>query len=388
MSRTPVKVIAVLFFCLFILGGGTADPVAAGENNYLEELMRARVLDVQQLTSEEPAVGMVIARTSIRVEILDGPFAGQVLDVENASTGHPAYDLEFKPGDRVLVWAEVVDGEISVAHVADFTRDRYLYGLVAAFLFLLMLVGGFKGVKTVVTLGITGLAIGTVLLPLLLRGYNPIGVTVLVCTVVITLTFIVIAGPGRKTLAAIIGTTGGVLVAGLLALLVGTLTRLTGFGGSEEAIGLLYIPQEIDFDIRGLLFAGIIIGALGAIMDVGMSIASAMEEVKRANPQIKTRELFQSGMRVGRDIMGTMANTLILAYTGAAIPLMLIFMAYEIPALKIINLDMIATEIIRAMAGSIGLILAIPITALVAGFLMTGQGLDERAVEVRAHRRG
>ncbi|MDA8096549.1 MAG: YibE/F family protein, partial [Clostridia bacterium] len=339
--------------------------------------MRARVLDVQQLTSEEPAVGMVIARTSIRVEILDGPFAGQVLDVENASTGHPAYDLEFKPGDRVLVWAEVVDGEISVAHVADFTRDRYLYGLVAAFLFLLMLVGGFKGVKTVVTLGITGLAIGTVLLPLLLRGYNPIGVTVLVCTVVITLTFIVIAGPGRKTLAAIIGTTGGVLVAGLLALLVGTLTRLTGFGGSEEAIGLLYIPQEIDFDIRGLLFAGIIIGALGAIMDVGMSIASAMEEVKRANPQITTRELFQSGMRVGRDIMGTMANTLILAYTGATIPLMLLFMAYEIPALKIINLDMIATEIIRAMAGSIGLILAIPITALVAGFLMTGQGLDE-----------
>lgn len=370
MGRLSVVAISV-FMVVFLLLGSSGVYALTAEDNYREEFMRAKVLDVRQLTGEEPATGIIIERTLIQVEILDGPFAGRVLDVENASVGHPVYDMDFKPGDRVLVWAEVSDGEIGFAHVADFARDQYLYGLVAAFLLLLAVVGGLKGVKTIVTLGITGLAIGMVLLPLLLKGYNPIGVTVLVSCIVITLTFIIIGGPGRKTAAAIIGTTGGVVVAGLLALLVGTITRLTGFGGSEEAIGLLYIPQEIDFDIRGLLFAGIIIGALGAVMDVGMSVASAMEEVKRVNPLVTAKELFRSGMNVGRDIMGTMANTLILAYTGATIPLMLLFMAYEVPALKIINLDMIATEIIRAMAGSIGLVLAIPLTALVAGLLMT-----------------
>lgn len=370
MGRLSVVAISV-FVVVFLLLGSSGVYAFPAEDNYQEEFMRAKVLDVRQLADEEPATGIIIERTLIQVEILDGQFAGRVLDVDNASVGHPVYDLDFAPGDQVLVWAEVADGEISFAHVSDFARDKYLYGLVAVFLLLLVVVGGLKGVKTIVTLGITGVAIGMVLLPLLLKGYNPIGVTVLVSCIVITLTFIIIGGAGRKTAAAIIGTTGGVVVAGLLALLVGTVTRLTGFGGSEEAIGLLYIPQEINFDIRGLLFAGIIIGALGAVMDVGMCVASAMEEVKRANPLVTAKELLRSGMNVGRDIMGTMANTLILAYTGATIPLMLLFMAYEMPALKIINLDMIATEIIRAMAGSIGLVLAIPLTALVACLLMT-----------------
>lgn len=377
MSKTMARAIIVLFF-FFLFGSAAALPADADEGSEKEVFMRAKVLDVQHLEQEELATGIVLEKTLLTLEILDGPFAGQVLDVENNSDGHPAYSLTFKPGDRVLVSGQTSDGELSYAYVADFARDRYLYGLVAAFLLTLTLVGGLVGIKALLTLGITGLAIGMVLLPLLLQGYSPIGVTVIVCAMVIAITFMVIAGLGRKTVAAIVGTTGGVVAAGLIALLVGTLARLTGFGGSEEALWLLYIPQEITLDIQGLLFAGIIIGALGAVMDVGMSVASAMEEIKRANPRITRGELFRSGLNVGRDTMGTMANTLILAYTGATIPLMLIFMAYEVPYLKIINLDMIATEIIRAMAGSIGLVLAVPITALVAGLLMTAHSKPAR----------
>ncbi|RYD06678.1 hypothetical protein N752_03115 [Desulforamulus aquiferis] len=234
----------------------------------------------------------------------------------------------------------------------------------------MIVIGGIKGLKSVISLGVTGAGIFYILLPMLFKGYDPILSTVFVAAVLTSFTMILVHGFNIKTFSGIIGTTSGVVVAGVLAMLVGKAARLTGFS-SEEMQMLLYIPQQVDFNFQGLLFAGMIIGALGAVMDVGISVASAIEEVKRVNPLLKKKELVQAGMNVGRDIMGTMANTLILAYTGGAIPLILIFMAYEMPFLKIINLDLIATEIVRALTGSIGLILAIPITAVVAGMLFT-----------------
>jgi len=157
-----------------------------------------------------------------------------------------------------------------------------------------------------------------------------------------------------------------VLVAGGIAFFVGSLASLTGLG-DEEAQMLMYIPQQVNFDFKGILFAGIIIGALGAVMDVGMSIASSMREVEAAKPEITTKDLIRSGMNVGRDIMGTMSNTLILAYTGGSLQLMLLFMAHDFSLTEVINWDMIASEVVRALAGSIGLIFTIPLTAMVAG---------------------
>jgi len=138
----------------------------------------------------------------------------------------------------------------------------------------------------------------------------------------------------------------------------------------EETQLLLYIPQGIEFNFKGLLFAGIVIGALGAVMDVGMSVASSMFEIKAVSPQISRGDLFRSGMNVGRDIMGTMTNTLILAYLGSSTPLLLLFYAYQISPERILNLDTIVTELVRAFSGSIGLISAIPLTALIATFLV------------------
>jgi uncharacterized membrane protein len=206
------------------------------------------------------------------------------------------------------------------------------------------------------------------MLPAFFRGYDPILTTILVSTIVSIISFSIISGRNLKTLAAIIGTTGGVLVAGILAYITGSAAQLTGFS-DEEMQSLLFIPQQINYDYQGILFSGMIIGALGAVMDVGMSIASAIEEIKLANPSVGTWSLIRAGMNVGRDIMGTMADTLILAYTGGAIPLMLVFMAYNTSLIKIINLDLIATEVVRALSGSIGLIIAVPITSTAAGIL-------------------
>ncbi|MGE5607431.1 MAG: YibE/F family protein, partial [Bacteroidota bacterium] len=207
-----------------------------------------------------------------------------------------------------------------------------------------------------------------VLLPGFLRGFPPILLTAVIAIISTVVTLVIVGGRSLKSIAAITGTLGGVAVAGLLAFKLGNAAYLTGFG-SEEAGMLLYIPQAANLDIRGLLFSGIIIGALGASMDMSMSVASAVEEVIRVCPGLGFWRLFQSGMNVGRDVIGTMANTLILAYTGSSLQLILVFMAYQESLLKILNLDMIASEVVRALSGSIGMIMVIPLTSITAAIL-------------------
>ncbi len=378
--RTAVITLAIgAVLVLATLGFWAAGGEAEMGGSRTETFFRAQVLSVEKIEIENVVTpGLALEQQLLTVQVTSGPFQGRRITVVDNHIGHPAYDFHVQPGDRVLVSAEAAGGELVNAHLADYVRDHYLAYLIGGFVLALVVIGGLKGVKTVVTLVITAVAVGWVLLPLLLKGHNPIILAVLVSAAVVALTFALVGGLGVKTLAATIGTIGGVVAAGVIAFLVGSAAQLSGFA-DEGAVALLYVPQEIRFDFRGILFAGIIIGAMGAVMDVGMSVASAMEEVRKANPAVRPRGLFHAGMNVGRDVMGTMANTLILAYTGAAIPLLLVFLAYDTPFLKIANLDMIATEVIRALAGSIGLILCVPLTALAAALLMGRQSVDSRA---------
>ncbi|MCG8402612.1 MAG: YibE/F family protein [Firmicutes bacterium] len=373
----------VLLLILFSL-----TPVALGQQAETEEtwddehyFVRAKVVEVKdQGVTEAPTGSPTGSETNqlISVKITSGQHAGQMLIVPHVLMDHPGYDINVAHGDEVILYIEPDGDNIGNAYIADYARDKKLLYLAIVFMLLLAVIGGLKGVQSIISLAITGGAIFLVLLPLIFKGYNPISTTVLVSAAVATVTLTIIGGISTKTLSAIIGTTGGVLVAGILAFIVGTGAQLTGFSDDEMHM-LMFIPQEINFDFRGILFAGMIIGALGAVMDVGMSVASAVEEIKKANPLLRSGALIKAGMNVGRDIMGTMANTLILAYTGGAIPLLLIFMAYDTPMIKMLNLDLIATEVIRALAGSIGLILAIPITSITAGLLL-GKGSKYSAV--------
>jgi len=373
--------LGVLLACMFFSGPAMAQtsgadvPELPGE--YVEEAppgkyLRGKVIAIVSET-EEDFYGIIMQKQVVRVRVTSGRFQGQVLEIENILGANPAYDIDLAEGNDVLLYAVVEGDQIVEAHVESLSRDRQLLYLAALFILALLVVGGLKGVKASLTLGFTVLVVLKVLLPLILRGYNPIALTVLVAAVTTAATLTVVGGFNRKTLAAVTGTLGGVVVAGLLGIVFGSVGRLTGLS-AEEAQMLLYIPQGVQFDFRGLLFAGMIVGALGAVMDVAMSISSALEEIKQANPRVSTPALLRAGMNVGRDIMGTMSNTLILAYTGSSLPLLLLFLAYDTPLLRIVNLDLMATEIIRALAGSIGLIAAIPITAFVAACLLPSKG--------------
>jgi len=328
---------------------------------------------VLEITNEElgvdPGGGITMDTQLLKIKITSGPYKGEVFSTENATYGNLAYDIWLTRGDKVLLYLETVDGEFVNGSVMDFARDTYLYLLIAAFVIALLVIGKIQGLKSVITLSFTLLVIGKFLLPFLFKGYNPVILALLSGFIIATVTFLIIGGLTKKSIAAILGTTGGLLIAAAISITIGKLSNFRGLS-ADDAQMLMYIPQDIQFDFQGLLFAGIMIGALGAVMDVSISIASAMDEIKNIGNRLNFKELFFSGMNIGKDIMGTMSNTLILAYTGASIPLLLLLMTSEQPLAKLINMEFIATELVRALSGSIGLILAIPITALIAALLM------------------
>lgn len=364
--------------------GGTDSEIEEQDEFFEEEVenedseiiySRAKVLKVLDEIEKETDYSGGSLESNLQlleVKIIKGPHQGETVIAEyelNRGFSDEYKSIQLSVGDEVFLYVdEDENGKIQKAYVADFIREKYLIYLVIAFILLLLIVGGLKGLKAVISLILTVFGVVRVILPLILKGYDPVLVSVIVCVVIICINMIIISGFNKKTLSAIVGTAGGVIAAGIIALIIGSLAKLTGFG-DEESMMLMYIPQNIHFDFRGLLFSGIIIGTMGATMDVGMTIASAMHEIKANSPDIKTIDLMRAGMNVGRDAMATMANTLILAYAGSSMHLMLLFMAHETPFSQIINWDMIASEVLRAIAGSIGIIFTIPLTVLVSAFI-------------------
>lgn len=189
---------------------------------------------------------------------------------------------------------------------------------------------------------------------------------------------LLLGGFSRKTLTAILGCVGGTATAGILAAAVGVITPMNGFSMSE-AEELVLRATEHQMQISGLLVCGILIASLGAAMDVAMSISSTCQELQDLNPDLPARRLFISGMNVGRDTMGTMANTLILAFAGSSLNELLLFRAYDYPLVQIINSDLIAIEVLRGIAGTVGIILTVPLVAAINAWLLTAGRKGKKA---------
>ena len=309
----------------------------------------------------------------VELKITEGSHKNETYWMRNTIETADIYQIHLKQGDRVLIsLTEDETGTITNLHLFDRDRAGYLYFLMALFFLMIIGIGKIQGAKAMITLIFTGVMVVEVLLPGILRGINPILMSVLVCGIIVAVTLTVISGFSRKTLTAIAGTISGVLIAGLIALLTGSLCEITGLA-NEHAQNLVYLLKYPNLDFTGILFAGIIVGAMGAVMDVSMSISSAMYEIMSVKPKISSKELARSGMNIGKDIMGSMSNTLILAYTGGSLELMLLFMSAGTSWREIINLDMVASEVIRAVAGSIGLASTIPLTVAICILLRKGK---------------
>lgn len=357
--RYNIRAILVVFLLMLFSGVTLA---AAG----LEAVttFQGRVLEVSS-AGPQPFLEDSWESQLVTVRLLSGPHKNSTISVINTLTGHPFFDLKVQKGDKILLEGDF-SGLETEYFITDFSRKLPLAFITLLFTLLVILIGGRQGIKAIVSLIGMGLIIFYMILPLVLRGYNPIVVTVGLSSLITILFVVYVCGYSIKTVAAICGVVGGLFVAGLLAYGVGKASYLSGLS-SGEAQTLQFMESGIDF--QGLLFSGIILGALGAIFDVGISIASSMEQIKEADPETDFQTLFKRGISIGRDVIATMSNTLILAYVGSSLPLLLLFQASESNWSEVFNLDLVASEVIRAMSGSIGLTLAIPITAFVAAIL-------------------
>ena len=330
-------------------------------------IFKAKVLEIEyDDTAEKRNVSLEadIRYQHLKIEILDGSHKGETMTIRHTIERiMPGYYI-FKAGDKLLIRATEDNGKIETVKIQEKVRDSQVYLIVGLFVALLLIIGGIKGLKTLVSLVIAVAMIFFGYIPLIIKGVNPILASLGISIPVVIITLIIISGKNIKTFVAIIGTSLGVIISGILAFIFGNFAHLTGLA-DDSSISLAYIPQFRNLDYKGILFGTILIGAIGAIMDVAISIASALYEINDLDKNISKKNMIISGMNIGKDMMGSMSNTLILAYVGTTLHLIVLFIVYRIRFTEIINLDSIATEIIRAMAGSIGLIITIPVTVVI-----------------------
>ena len=331
----------------------------------------AEVTDILEDTAEvqDWTEGRRIGQQELEIEVLTGPWKGAVLETPNYLTIYT--NVDARVGTRIIVRLDADEqGQPYVLSIPNYNRVPMLLGLMAVFAGLLVLIGRRKGVMALIGLVYTLACLWFILVPMILRGADPVLVTVVIVALTTAASLLLLTGLSRKTLCATLGCVGGVAAAGLFAAAAGTVSPINGFN-LPEAEELVLRAADQGLQISGLFVSGILVASLGAVMDVAMSIASACWELRQVDPKLPRTALFRSGMNIGRDAMGTMANTLILAFADSSLNTLLLCQVYDYPLIQIFNADAIAVEMIRGVAGSIGILLTVPLVALLSARLMS-----------------
>jgi uncharacterized membrane protein len=334
------------------------------------EYENARVLSVKEDNTEvdDSTEGVLRGDMDLEVEILTGRYKGRTETVTNYFSA--LYNVNVKEGDTVCIRIDTLsENEIGVS-IYNYNRVPLMTGLVVLFFLALFLIGGVQGIKAFAGLVYTILCIFGILLPMTLKGVSAIPLTCGIILVTSAVCFYLIGGISQKTVASALGCFAGVLIAALLGQVAASIAGISTFQ-MDEAEALLLLKSTTQIRLRGLFISGILIAAMGAVMDIAMSIASALYEVHEADPSMNAKELFRSGMNIGRDAMGTMANTLILAYVGSALNMCVLIYSYGVGMRQLMNTDFVAIEVIRAIAGSVGIICCVPCVSFIAALVYT-----------------
>lgn len=373
MKEKIVFIVALIVSILYIFIGNR---IVMKDNSFLANITKSdyprakitRILERKETPIEiEGMENQYNTDITFEAQITSGERKNQlVIATQNISTYITGTVKEVAAGDKVLLYNDTTYENQSKWYFVEYSRISALVVLTIIFLGLIVLFGKQKGAKTLVSLIFTVLSIFIVYIPAILGGHNIYFWTIVTCVFITISTVMLVYGYSKKTIATALGCIGGVLVAGLLTLIMNSVLRLTGFT-DENAIYLQQLNASID--LKAIIFGGILIGAVGAIMDVSIDIASSLYEVasKLEKPDFKT--IIKSGFNIGKDIMGTMTNTLILAYIGSSLSTVLLLTASNHSLVYLLNLEMITVEVLQALAGSIGILTAIPLTSFVAASL-------------------
>lgn len=313
-------------------------------------------------------VGYAVGTQKVTVRLLSGEQKGSEFSADNYISylgGVQCYE-----GQTIIVNVSnstIEDSTIVGVYTAN--RAPVLYAFIGLFVLIMCAIGGKQGLKSSVSLAFTFVCVIFLFIPMLFNGISPITAAVFVCFITTLFTMYMIGGFTTKSLSAILSTLGGVIIAAISAKLACNAAGISGFN-MDQAEDLIVIARQAPIQVEGILFAGILIAALGAVMDVAMSVVSTIHEIHDKNPNLTYKELFMSGIHVGRDMMGTMSNTLILAFAGGSLPTMIFIYAYATEYHQFMNTYAIGIEIIQGIAGSMGVILTVPIAACLSSVFL------------------
>ncbi len=378
--KIMIKTLLCLTFALSLFS--VASPVALAQELHqdVQETVKARVESVREDEDRlVPGTQVTVPYQRLLVEVLEGAAKGRSVEIENDY-------VRVDAGDRIFIHRLETIGGSEIFMFGE--PDRSVPILFFTFLFLLVIAafGGWQGLRGLVSLAGSVLLIIYVLLPAVLAGYSPIFVSIAVSSLIIILGSYVTHGFNRSTTSAILGMIFTIIITGVLAYISVRWGMLTGYG--DEHAMYLNLNARGAIDLSGLLLGAIIIGLLGVLYDSAIGQSVAVDELHSTGPHLTRRDIFKKATRIGREHIGALVTALAIAYVGAALPLLLLFYQSDMGIFSILNREIMATEIMRTLVGSIGLILAVPVTTLISIFLIVRPGSATKSPSAEVSHRG
>jgi uncharacterized membrane protein len=363
---TVVSYLIIVFLALVFIFVGNRVVGYTPETNDSNTVYRARVTAV--VSEEERSSAFETYQAFVfEAQITRGEQRGETVRFTQNTRGHflERHVRAAQVGDRVML-SLLTNGNWSFI---DYERLHQIIILGGAFVALVLIFGRVKGFNALLALGLTAGAVFLVFIPSIFAGYNIYLSSIVVCIYTVLVTLFIINGISQKSAAAIIGCLFGVVAAGVLTFIMNISMMLTGIT-QTESIHLLHLT-DVPINLNAIIFAGIIIGAVGAIMDMAVSVSSSLWEIKEKQPDLTFHDIFTSGVQIGKDILGSNINTLVLAYIGSSLTIILILLGFDVSLFRLMNRELIIVELLKAIVGSFGIFLTMPLTAFICAALYT-----------------
>ena len=367
--------VVIIIMLITIIAAGFFNQYLAKDysrvNNDSTDFVSGKIVEITSSNLEyDQDLKINLGKQVVVVEILEGKSAGKRVEIDNYLTA--AHNVEVAIGSKVIISADEPDGIDSYYTVYNFDRGLGMIIFTCVLLLVIIAIGRGKGVKAILGLAYTLYLVIFLLLPTVFSGYSPVLMSIICVALSTIVTLMLLNGASKKTYSAIVATVLGVVLSAGGFYLMSLVLKVNGFS-VDEAESLVLINQATGLSIKDILFAGILISSLGAIMDVGMSIVSALSELFHHQPNLTQKQILDSGIEIGKDLIGTMTNTLILAFTGSAFVSLLVLFSYNVDIKQLLSSNYIAIEFAQGIAGTLGIVLTVPIASFISAWALTNK---------------
>jgi len=389
IKKKVIYIVTIIISILYIFLGNkivsnSANKVSSMDTEYTKAKV-TRILDVQKSVAQagntEKDKDILV---TFEAKILSNENKGKIIKSEQKILYPNAENaVQLEKGDKILIVDAYKDenGNIEWKYV-DRERITPIIFLGILFILLLIIFGRTKGLNTILALCFIVLSIFTVFIPSILAGFNIYIMAIITCIFIVLSTSVIVYGINDKSIATVLGCLAGMLVSLLLLFIMDNIIHLSGYT-SEEAMFLVLLDLDNPIDLKAIVFASIIIGAIGAIMDISIDIASSLKEIASKINKPAFKEIVKSGITIGRDIIATMTNTLVLAYIGSSLSSVVLIVAYDTSIINLFNKEAIIIEILQALIGSLGLLFTIPFTSVICGIMYSHNGIKKEIKNIK-----